>query len=105
MHLISVLLPAPLSPTKAVTLPGKISKSTSRKTCTAPKLLLIPRSDSSGSVPLIAETSIVAPFGRTQRPAKFNLRSGHVTAPSPSSARIGEAADQTASPDAFPNGL
>src|SRR3954462_5968011 len=46
MHLIRVLFPAPLSPTRAVTSPGRTSKSTSRRTWTAPKLLLIPRRDS-----------------------------------------------------------
>src|ERR1700742_3582268 len=46
-HLIRVLFPAPLSPTRAVTSPARTSKSTSRRTWTAPKLLLIPRRDSS----------------------------------------------------------
>src|SRR3954453_12396818 len=50
MHLISVLLPAPLSPPSAVTRPEVTSRSTSRSTCTAPKLLLIPRRLSSGPV-------------------------------------------------------
>src|ERR1044072_2646575 len=49
MHLINVDLPAPLSPTSAVTSPARTSRSTSRRTWTAPKLLLIPRRDSSGS--------------------------------------------------------
>src|SRR5215207_1731748 len=48
-HLINVLLPAPLSPTRAVTSPARTSRSTSRRTWTAPKLLLMPRRDSSGS--------------------------------------------------------
>src|SRR5664279_1856979 len=40
--LIRVDLPAPLSPTSAVTLPEKASRSTPFSTWTAPKLLLIP---------------------------------------------------------------
>src|SRR4051812_7011659 len=68
-HLISVLFPAPLSPTRAVTSPGRTSKSTSRRTWTAPKLLLIPRRDSSSrccpwETPLIARTT-----PRSPRPA------------------------------------
>src|SRR3954447_15339757 len=46
--LISVLLPAPLSPTSAVTLPRKAVRCTSCSTWTAPKLLLMPRSSSVG---------------------------------------------------------
>ena len=42
MPLIRVLLPAPLSPTSAVTWPGRTSKSTPRRTCTAPKLFGFP---------------------------------------------------------------
>src|SRR5436305_7321068 len=49
-HLTSVDLPAPLSPTRAVTSPAYTVKSTSRRTCTAPKLLLIPCSSNSGVV-------------------------------------------------------
>src|SRR5436305_6353705 len=49
-HLTSVDLPAPLSPTRAVTSPAYTVKSTSRRTCTAPKLLLMPCSSNSGVV-------------------------------------------------------
>src|SRR2546421_10822957 len=49
MHLTSVDLPAPLSPTSAVTSPACAVKSTSRRTCTGPKLLLMPRSSSRGA--------------------------------------------------------
>src|SRR5215203_2102448 len=49
--LIRVLLPAPLSPTSAVTRPLRTTRSTSWSTCTAPKLLFTPRSSKSGSVP------------------------------------------------------
>src|SRR3954470_79466 len=48
IDLISVLLPAPLSPTSAVTCPRWASKSTPRSTCTAPKLLSTWRRDSNG---------------------------------------------------------
>ena len=51
MPLIRVLLPAPLSPTSAVTWPGRTSRSTSCSTCTAPKLLLTPAQLSSGAPP------------------------------------------------------
>src|SRR6476646_8288279 len=39
-HLINVDLPAPLSPTSAITSPARTSKSTPRSACTEPKLLL-----------------------------------------------------------------
>ena len=48
MHLISVDLPAPLSPTSAITSPAFTSKSTSLSACTEPKLLEMPRSSSVG---------------------------------------------------------
>src|SRR5215217_1982300 len=47
-HLIRVDLPAPLSPTRAITSPGRTWKSTSVSACTEPKLFEIPRSSSSG---------------------------------------------------------
>src|SRR5436305_3807048 len=59
-HLTSVDLPAPLSPTRAVTSPLCAVKSTSRSTCTGPKLLLMPLSSSSGSV-------TVLPYDRSRR--------------------------------------
>src|SRR4051794_36619659 len=49
MPLMRVLLPAPLSPTSAVTWPGRTSRSTPRSTCTAPKLFWMPRRLSIGS--------------------------------------------------------
>src|ERR1044072_8093876 len=49
-HLINVDLPAPLSPTSAVTSPGRTVKSTSCSTWTGPKLLLIPISSRRGSL-------------------------------------------------------
>src|SRR5919199_3083669 len=48
-HLISVDLPAPLSPTSAMTSPARTSKSASRSACTEPKLLEIFRSSSVGA--------------------------------------------------------
>src|SRR5918911_4999857 len=47
-HLISVDLPAPLSPTSAITSPARTSKSASRSACTAPKCLETSRSSSVG---------------------------------------------------------
>src|SRR3954447_23755588 len=49
-HLISVDLPAPLSPTSAVTSPARTVKSTPCSTCTGPKCLSTPRSCRIGSV-------------------------------------------------------
>src|SRR5215470_8892053 len=48
-HLIRVDLPAPLSPTSAITSPERTSKSTPRNASTDPKLLKIPRSSSVGA--------------------------------------------------------
>ena len=48
MHLISVDLPAPLSPTRAMTSPGETWKSTSKRAWTAPKLFETPRSSRTG---------------------------------------------------------
>src|SRR5829696_2920012 len=47
-HLIRVDLPAPLSPTRAITSPGRTSKSTSLSAWTEPKLFEIPWSSSRG---------------------------------------------------------
>src|SRR5205085_4847983 len=47
-HLMSVDLPAPLSPTRAMTSPSRTSKSTSWSACTDPKLLETKRSSSVG---------------------------------------------------------
>ena len=55
MHLISVDLPAPLSPTSAMTSPARTSKSTSVSASTEPKLLRIPRASSIG----VAEAVVV----------------------------------------------
>src|SRR5262245_39104871 len=49
-HLTSVDLPAPLSPTSAVTSPARTVKSTPCSTCTGPKCLSTPRSCRIGSV-------------------------------------------------------
>src|SRR3954471_19219945 len=47
-HLTRVDLPAPLSPTRAVTSPGYTTSPTSWRTWTGPKLLSIPRSSRRG---------------------------------------------------------
>src|SRR5438270_3327190 len=52
MHLMSVDLPAPLSPTRAITSPARTSKSTSASACTEPKDLVRPRSSRSGVDPV-----------------------------------------------------
>ena len=48
MHLISVDLPAPLSPTSAITSPLRTSKSTSVRACTDPNDFVMSRSWRSG---------------------------------------------------------
>src|ERR671933_1987138 len=48
MHLIRVDLPAPLSPTSAITSPSRTSKSTSWSACTEPKLFETSRSSRVG---------------------------------------------------------
>src|SRR4051812_1802915 len=50
MHFTNVDLPAPLSPTRAVTSPGYTAKSTSWRTWTAPKLLFSPSTRRIGSL-------------------------------------------------------
>src|SRR5674476_582912 len=52
MILTSVDFPAPLSPTSATTSPGKTLIETSLRACTAPNLLPIPVSASTGSLPV-----------------------------------------------------
>src|SRR4051794_28387331 len=54
MHLMSVLLPAPLSPTSAITSPGYARKSTPLSASTGPKLLETPWSSSVGVMSVIA---------------------------------------------------
>src|ERR1035441_10612059 len=58
--LISVLLPAPLSPTTAVTRPGGMSRLMWLSTRTGPKLLPISTRRSSGSSPLLADGAVLA---------------------------------------------
>src|SRR6478736_5605992 len=48
MHLMRVDLPAPLSPTRAMTSPDETWKSTSYRACTAPKLFETPFSSKMG---------------------------------------------------------
>src|SRR5213078_3300496 len=87
MHLTSVDLPAPLSPTSAVTSPACAVKSTSRRTCTGPKLLLMPRSSSRGAA--LAVT--VSPRWVTPVPAP-GIRRGTGTGIYPLSADAGSGA-------------
>src|SRR3954447_16580087 len=67
-HLTSVDLPAPLSPTRAMTSPLRTSKSTPRRACTAPNRLCTPRSSSSG-VSLNASRSFQEVGGAPRRAA------------------------------------
>src|SRR4051812_22716549 len=66
MHLTRVDLPAPLSPTRAITSPLDTWKSTPFSACTAPKCLWTPRSSSRASVlirssPLLKSGAVGAP--------------------------------------------
>src|SRR5207248_6210440 len=67
MHLISVDLPAPLSPTSAITSPWRTSKSTSVSAWTEPNDLEIARSSSSGVSFTVAA---FLPQCRVEAPAK-----------------------------------
>ena len=76
MHLISVLLPAPLSPTRAVTFPAGMSRSMPASACTGPKLLPMFSSRSSGVSPLAsgptgAEADGTRPAGRVPSSEPF----------------------------------
>src|SRR5437868_12766206 len=65
-HLISVDLPAPLSPTSAITSPSRTSKSTSVSACTDPNDFEIPRSSSVGlsfTVRVITQERVETPLG------------------------------------------
>src|SRR5258708_15508318 len=59
MVLISVDLPAPLSPTRAVTWPAGMSRSMPVSACTGPKVLETPRRRSSGCCACAAALSAV----------------------------------------------
>src|ERR671933_218878 len=65
--LTSVDLPAPLSPTSAVTSPGQTRKSTLCSTCTAPKLLLIPSISRIGSLATLASAGLGLAGGKVHR--------------------------------------
>ena len=62
MVLMVTDLPAPLSPTSAVTLPAGTERSTLFNACTAPNALLTPRSSRSGAAPSV----MFVPPGRRQ---------------------------------------
>src|SRR3954471_19869563 len=74
MHLTRVDLPAPLSPTRAITSPLDTWKSTPFSACTAPKLLWTSRSSSSGAAPSLTEIS---------PPPSFDGLEGAPPAPAP----------------------
>src|SRR5918998_6577221 len=82
MHLISVDLPAPLSPTSAMTSPCDTWKSTSNSAWTAPKLLETPTSSRTGvSVTFVSPHSPAADPGasRAGRP-RHSLLKAHLLA-------------------------
>ena len=61
--LISVDLPAPLSPTRAVTWPAGMSRLMSVSACTGPKFFPMPRSRSSGSASFTVTSCLMTSFG------------------------------------------
>src|SRR4029077_1339114 len=69
MHLISVDLPAPLSPTSAITSPLRTSKSTSVSACTDPNDFVMLRSWRSGVSVMVAGRGFLPQNGR-RRPAR-----------------------------------
>src|SRR3954452_12341096 len=69
IDLISVDLPAPLSPTSAITSPSRTSKSTSISACTEPKFFETPRQSSVGVVDAsVTGRSYQSREGRPNRP-------------------------------------
>src|SRR5687767_8978107 len=56
MHLTSVLLPAPFSPSNACTVPGSRRSDTSSSTVRPPKLFVIPRAWTRGGTPRVGGT-------------------------------------------------
>src|SRR5262245_39174691 len=72
MILISVDLPAPLSPTSATTSPAYTSKSTWSSACTAPKRLETPLVSSSGVRPatLVIRVTPLCGDGVVRRPSR-----------------------------------
>src|SRR3954454_17799138 len=73
--LMRVDLPAPLSPTRAVTCPAQASRFTPLSTCTAPKLFWIPRRLSRGVVlGVVGVLSVMLP--RSWNPARRGARRG-----------------------------
>src|SRR3989475_3334815 len=60
-HLTSVDLPAPLSPTRAITSPSRTSKSTSSSACTDPNAFEMPRSSRVGASLMRSFTTEEAP--------------------------------------------
>src|SRR6266567_8060716 len=70
MVLIKVDLPAPLSPTMAVTAPVGISRSISASACTGPKLLPTPRSWRSGPSFVLLPDACKSAAGEDARPAE-----------------------------------
>src|SRR5690242_8583228 len=78
---MSVDLPAPLSPTSAVTCPAQASRSTPLRTCTAPKLFWIPRRLSSGAVLVVPVDSVMLPHSWDRRPRPAGMVGAGCSAP------------------------
>src|SRR3954451_768306 len=76
MHFTSVDLPAPLSPTSAVTCPAYAEKSTPFRTWTGPKLLLMCRISRMGSSATPVHPSVLS-RPRTQGAAAASSGGGH----------------------------
>src|SRR5437763_16750853 len=79
MHLISTDLPAPLSPSSAVTSPARTSKSTSVSACTGPNDFETPRISSSarpsvGALAVVEASLLIGPA--PSRPRRAAPRGG-----------------------------
>src|SRR6266487_4542680 len=72
-HLISVDLPAPLSPTSAITSPGRTSKSASARACTGPNAFETPRSSRIGVS--VSATGVLYHGGGAPKSASDRARS------------------------------
>src|SRR2546423_7872759 len=72
-HLISVDLPAPLSPTSAITSPRRTSKSASASACTGPNAFETPRSSRMGVS--VSATRVLYHGGDAPKGASGRVRS------------------------------
>src|SRR6185437_9280389 len=96
--LISVLLPAPLSPTSAVTWPTGTSRLMSVRARTGPKFLPTPTRRSSGSSPLLGAVAGASAKAASARPAAISASTAAVSAWAAASSAWTAAVSAAASP-------